>query len=450
MPYQNPDGRLPSENASKLGHVKVIKSEWVRSLIDDFEASEISVDLCNTVWKEFPEKSESFEDIWITDGSFSIIEAGNYPKKQLAFVKTALMKLDKMKIDAVDKKNPHPLQIKNLMSQTAEIHSTVLPLNNIRTSKGTNYDAVRNIIFDSMRIDENGQYYETLKWLAYEKWNPTSNEKSPGFKCPQCGNEKDIEGFPFDADKMDCPYCNKEVLLTDMLSFHLNMLEDYASVDIVSSYMLILETLMLFTPIRLYWERQDPKLESTLFIKDGPLSLSSQYTKIVPKIRAFLQYAFDSGKTVHIIGCEKSGKFFDHLMSIKQFAPPANKDDKPHYSVLSHKYIVEEVQRRARSQNQYGSRTNWGEKVYVKLEPNTCIVLNIPTGDYNISDNFPIDADMIGLDRILATIPSLISRKFEGALYPIELANSVASMSSYPSAKILERYVEEKVIQKQK
>lgn len=42
----------------------------------------------------------------------------------------------------------------------------------------------------------------------------------------------------------------------------------------------------------------------------------------------------------------------------------------------------------------------------------------------------------------MATLPSLISRKFEGALYPIELANGVASMSSYPSAKILERFIE--------
>jgi glucose dehydrogenase len=42
--------------------------------------------------------------------------------------------------------------------------------------------------------------------------------------------------------------------------------------------------------------------------------------------------------------------------------------------------------------------------------------------------------DLIGLSRILATIPALVSHKFEGALYPVELANGIASMSSYPSA----------------
>lgn len=43
--------------------------------------------------------------------------------------------------------------------------------------------------------------------------------------------------------------------------------------------------------------------------------------------------------------------------------------------------------------------------------------------------------------RILATLPSLISRKYEGALYPVELVNGIASMSDYPSAKILQDFV---------
>ena len=29
--------KLPGETASKLGHLNVVKSEWVRSLIEDFE-----------------------------------------------------------------------------------------------------------------------------------------------------------------------------------------------------------------------------------------------------------------------------------------------------------------------------------------------------------------------------------------------------------------------------
>lgn len=89
-------------------------------------------------------------------------------------------------------------------------------------------------------------------------------------------------------------------------------------------------------------------------------------------------------------------------------------------------------------------KSNWGEKVYVKLDPDTALVLNIPTGKYSGNPQFPQQDDLVGFGRIMATLPDLISRRHEGALFPVELANGVASMSSYPSAKILQRFIESK------
>ncbi|AOT68327.1 hypothetical protein [Geosporobacter ferrireducens] len=445
MPYSSVNGNLPNESASKLGHLNVIKSSWVKSLIEDFEYVETSteIDTRRTNWKEFDSNSDPLMNIWAVDGSFVKVTAGNHPPKEVAFIKTALLMVDKVKIELIDPKCPHPLQIRDIMDNSALFHSTVFPLNNIRTSKGNNYDAVRHIIFDSLQIDENGAYYETLKWITYKKWD-TLKDISPNFQCPSCA--KVIDGFPYDSDTMKCPYCHNDVLLTDMLGFHLDMIEDSAPESVASAYMLIVETLMLFTPIRLLWDYSDHALISnTLFIKDGPLSLASQYSKLVPNIRIFMQFAKDKGRPVHIIGCEKSGKFFDHLISIENNVPPHSRNEKMHYFVLPHQYILDEVQRRPLSENQYGSRTNWGEKIYVKAEPGTFMVLNIPTGFYNSANDFPKDADIIGLNRILQTIPSLISRKHEGALFPIELANGIASMSSYPSAKILERYMDSNI-----
>ncbi len=145
---------------------------------------------------------------------------------------------------------------------------------------------------------------------------------------------------------------------------------------------------------------------------------------------------------MHIIGQEKTGRFADHLASIARFASPQAQGDKPTCAVLSHEYVRREVYRASGLDYPYGQRTNWGEKVYIKLDPGTYVVLNVPTGDYNENPAFPVRSDLIGLERILGTIPSLISRKHEGALFPIELANGIASMSSYPSAKILQRFLE--------
>ena len=218
--------------------------------------------------------------------------------------------------------------------------------------------------------------------------------------------------------------------------------EESAPDSVASSYMLVMEHLMLFTAIRVLWGFSDKSLVSeTLFIKDGPLTLRSQYSKLVPNIRAFLEFSNEMNRPVHIVGQEKSGAFVDHLASIVRFASPHERGQSASYAVLSHEFVRREVYRSPDLSNPYGKRTNWGEKAYLKLDPGTYLVLNIPTGEYLDNATMPTDVELIGLSRILATLPSLVSHKFEGALFPIELANGIASMSSYPSATILQRFI---------
>lgn len=443
MPFTAGD-RLPGESASKLGHLTVIESPWVKALVQDFERADTDdTDKSETPWVEFdPEATRPLGKVWAVDGSFVPIRSQENPPREVAFVKTALLTVDRAKIDMLDKDHPHPLHLQDVMTGSGLFHATVFPLKNVRTSLGTNYETIRQIVHDSIQMDENGKYYETLKWLAYQKWLPGPTS-SPSFACPHC-NEVLPDGLSADADDEPCQNCTHEVFLTDLLGFHLDMGEDSAPDSIASSYMLMMEHLMLFTPIRLCWTSTDRKIFSdTLFIKDGPLTLRSHYSKLVPRIRAFIQHAKDQNRPVHIIGQEKTGRFKDHLASIARFAPPAHRGGTPAYAVLPHRYVREEVYRSPDLSNPYGLRTNWGEKLYLKLDPGTFMVLNVPTGDYNPEPEFPSPSDLIGLDRILATIPSLVSHKFEGALFPIELANGIASMSSYPSARILERFLEE-------
>ena len=443
MPYGQ-GSRLPGEPASKLGHLAVVQSEWVKALVTEFETttSEGS-DLSGTVWTSFtPEEVIPFSRVWAVDGSYVSVRSEGTPAREVAFVKTALLVVDRARLDAIDKENPHPLLLQDVLTGSAIFHATVFPLKNIRTSLGSNYDAVRHIIRDSMRIDEEGAFYETLKWLSYQKWRSPPTQ-SPAFNCPHCHSEIQ-NGLPVDADDGICGGCGGTVFLTDMLGFHLDMDEASAPDSVPSAYMLIMEMLMLFTAIRIFWGHSDKGLVSeTLFIKDGPLTLRGQYSKMVPAIRAFFQFAKDQGRSVHIVGQEKSGAFFDHLVSIARFPEPHTKDDPMSFAVLSHEYVRREVYRSPDLENPYGKRTNWGEKLFVKLDPGTYMVLNVPTGDYVSEGGFPHASDLIGLDRILATLPSLVSRKYEGALFPIELANGIASMSSYPSARILQRFIEE-------
>jgi hypothetical protein len=437
MPYSE-GTRLPGESASKLGHLAVVQSDWVKALVGEFENTRpLTADPSATIWTPFDASSSNpLRNVWAVDGSFVTIESTERPPKEVSFVKTALLTVDRTRLDAIDKEQPHPLLLQDVLTGSAIFHATVFPLKNVRTSLGSNYDAVRHIVRDSINIDENGAFYETLKWIAYQKWG-LGRSSSPSFECPHC-HHKIESGLPHDADSGNCPNCKKVVFLTDMIGFHLDMDEDSAPESVSSAYMLIMEHLMLFTAIRLLWHHSDKRvLSDTLFIKDGPLTLRSQYSKLVPSIRAFLQFAKESQRPIHIIGQEKSGAFFDHLHSIARFASPHVRGEKPHYAVLSHDYVRREVYRSPDMSNPYGGRTNWGEKLYLKVDPSTLLVLSVPTGNYHPRGDFPREDDLIGLKQILATIPSLISHKFEGALFPI------ASMSSYPSAKILQRFVED-------
>ena len=340
----------------------------------------------------------------------------------------------------MDPVNPHPLKLKSLMDKSAIHHATVLPLKNVKTSKGSNYDAVRYIIYESIKVDEEGVFFETLKWIIYKKWNE-KHENSPGFECPHC---KTIikEGLEYNLDKSICKLCNNEVLITDILGFHLDMDEEYAQDKVVSSYMSIMEHLMLFTPIRLLWEHKDKSVISkTLFIKDGPLSLNSQYTKLVPNIREFISFSVKEKRPIYILGCEKSGIIFEHMIDIIRYSKKFEKG-KILYKILTHGYIDKEIKGINSRTGSYGERGNWGEKILVKVDETTSIVINIPVEAYKRDPNAPLESDVVGLNRILNTIPSIISKKYEGALLPVELANGIASLSDYPSAKILKEYIE--------
>ncbi|HEY7118993.1 MAG TPA: hypothetical protein VH475_20550 [Tepidisphaeraceae bacterium] len=446
MGYSKGAGGGSRQPASKIGHLDVVNSQWVRDLVQQFErAPGVANAVDSTPWRSFdPTATEPLNVVWAADGSFVPVTSQDSPPREVAFVKAALLTIDRARLGRIDPQHPHPILLQDIMRTCGVQHATAFPLRNIGTTLGSNYDAVRHIAHESILRDQHGAFHATLKWLCYREWSghPTA---SPAFQCPHLtgvdGEPHDVPGLPPSVDGGGCPVCRRPVFLTDVFGLHMEMGEDQAPASIASAYMAIMEHLMILTAVRLSWQHTDPQfVTNALFIKDGPLTLRGQYSKLVDPIREFLQHAKQVGRPVHIIGQEKSGAFFDHLAAIARHAPPHAAGEQPTYHVLSHDYVRREVQRAPNLANPYGFKTNWGEKVYVKLEPSTDLVLSVPTGAYHSDASFPSAGDLIGLPRILASLPGLISRKYGGGLYPVELADGIASLSSYPSAEILRRF----------
>jgi hypothetical protein len=213
------------------------------------------------------------------------------------------------------------------------------------------------------------------------------------------------------------------------------MQEDYAPNQVASDYMAISETLMILTPIRYFWENNKEVLMDCLFVKDGPLSLRATLAKLAAPIRRFFKYAKENGVEVAMIGQEKTGAFFDHLQLIGSSAPNGS------IFIPDNDYIRNEIQH-SNLIGIYGTDTNYGAKTFIKYNDYHKMVINIPTGERGEFVQKPSISNLIAINNIIATLPKILSNRYEGALLPIELANGIASLSTYPSAKVLELFTE--------
>jgi len=430
MPYRA-GKRLPGEHASRLGHLDVLKSDLVKKLVENFKEVVQTTTTTNIQWESIPSGGEILPLVFGIDGSMQVIESETYPHKALAFVKTALLRIDRVALSSIDDESPHPFALRDILSDSALYHATVFPLRHVVVPGMSIYDAIRQTIFESVKdASLNGEPMETLKWIAYEKWDG-KQKQLPLFECPHC--EETVATLPYDAEEGFCPKCNGNLFLTDMLGFHQEMAPDSAPDTVATAYMSIHETLLLFTGIRYFWENNKNLLSNCLFVKDGPLSIRAQYSKIVNPIRRFLAFSRDQGHPVHLIGQEKTGAFADHLQLIGNNAPVHS------IFIPGDQYIKEQIQHRPNRGAPYGKDTNYGAKVFVRINHFHQMVLNIPTGEYVKN---PALSNLIGAQRIFTTLPTILSSRFEGALLPIELANGVASLSTYPSAQILKVFAE--------
>lgn len=436
MPYQG-SNKLPAERAGRLGHLDVLKSPLVQQLCESFETTDFVPPTVAAGWREIPQSNDDLRLVFGIDGSLQVIVGETPPHKALAFVKTALLRLDRSVMDSIDRENPHPYALRDMLEGAAMYHATVFPLRYVVIPGITTYNAIRTVIYESLKDDSLGsEPMETLKWIAYEKWSGKQKDL-PLFECPHCHANRAT--LSYDAEVGSCPACGGELYVSDMLGFHLEMSEDSAPDSVASDYMGIHETLMLFTGIRYFWNTNRDILKRCLFVKDGPLSIRAQYSKLVEPIRHFLGAARWEGIDICIVGQEKTGAFADHFALIGNEAPSNS------IFVPGHEYIRREVQHRPVEGADYGRDTNYGAKVFYKFDNRHRLVLNIPTGPFTRD---PQPDDLIGFRSIFATLPTLFSSRFENGLLPIELAHSVASLSTYPSAQILSMFADHQMAQK--
>lgn len=160
----NSTSNSPFEYASKLGHLDVIESEWVKSLVKDFESNfyEVSQNEKDGWVQAKLEGITKLKHFWAVDGSYVTVSSNTTPPREVSFVKAGLLSIEQSKLNRIDKEQPHPLLLKDLLAKSAVHHSTVFPLRNIKTSMGSNYNSIRHIVRDSLKLDQKGIFMKLL------------------------------------------------------------------------------------------------------------------------------------------------------------------------------------------------------------------------------------------------------------------------------------------------
>lgn len=420
-------GRLPIERASKLGHVKIIQEPRIQRLLEVFESTS------DEQRPEFGELSGSLdlddvgklENVVAVDGSQACIPNVVLSHKRIGFISASAIFLTRSEIAAL-KEDPivDPRVLAARMEDNTNSIAAALPLGGMAIPGESVVSTLRNTIDEVLRYTG---LYETLRFLVSREWLP-NYDMQEHMGCISCGVDFNI---PRSSLAFQCPSCGCRHTLGDYLQLVSTSPEDWAKEEVVIGLRNVLETLLLFSFIILYRNRPTV-LKRTLFIKDGPLLLRAQLSRLIEPIREFLSYLHGNGRSLHIVGIEKTGDLVDHVPFIKNvLTSPGD------YFLPSVQYLHERIQGVPFAENVYRNRVQYGNKIVIRLGSDHVIAANVPTGEFRMA---PALTDLYGVHESMALLSELTSFSYENALIPLVLANRAASISMRPSGDILETF----------
>jgi hypothetical protein len=369
------------------------------------------------------------------DGSLSTIPNTLAPHKTLSYIKIAALNISLEELEKAQAPIVNPDMVHQLLSTHADTESTVLPLGNIRVPGKTLLESERQAIETTFKKFQGGSLYETLRYLVSQEWDPDPAAWQPGaaerphFRCPFCSSDVT---FPRSQFAFACSACGRDLSLCDYMGLLMEVNETSNDASIAFNLMSVLEHLLLFTYVRVLVEKGPRFHERVLLLKDGPLMLRGQYSRLVDPIRAYLHHLERNGKQLFIAGVEKDGAFAEHIEEIKHWFGGGGK-----FFLPDNRYILERIKHSGSAATQYGEKVLYGSKLYYAVNQRNILVLNVPHYAANAKPS-----DLPALNRIAKTLDCLVSRQYQNALLPIVAVNRIASMSFYPSNNILERFTE--------
>jgi hypothetical protein len=441
MGYSSKSGRKPFEYASKSAHGYIINDPAVNQFLGKCHfpksSGEIALPKENLVSiKDLT--SNPIDNIVAIDGGISEVTVKKeFPSSTLTFFQFGALVFKLSDLEELEEKpfiDPEDIAELNNIQRL----KFAFPTKNITyQNEVTLINSARRAIYDFCRNEpDDGKLIETLKWLVAEEYSldiPTYDLAN----CPVCSHPSvRLEFSQMSDDYMfDCPYCHKEIFLTDVFRLHEAIDNEIGAGGVIAYVTTLLEQLILVHLIKVILETKPSLLDHTLFIKDGPLAFFGQTANLHKPMRRLINY-LQKHNNLFLAGLEKSGSFVEHADQVAKLIP------KNTALILDNDYIYKYIiPGHADPNNAYGRTTYYGNKLIYKTPEGQVHVVSIPTKDALVT---PSSSDFKNLDVILANIAKLKCDMYDSALLPVALANKLISLSDHPSSVILEKFAKER------
>ena len=433
------------ERGSRISHSYIVNDDEVKKYLSECEIPVETKDVkLNESLKHnitFPEVN-TIEYIIAVDGESTTIPVKKrFPSSLITFLQFGSLLIKSSDLDTMEAKPfISPSDINKL--KKIEREKFVLPTKNVSLKKGIDFkNTVREAIHNFFKRNHSGSssLLETVYWLIFEVYNPTSHKESYNLsQCPHCGT-KDInllkEKIVIPNYAWECTHekCKREILITDVFRLFEKVDPDLGAIGIISYLESLTETFLIIHTIKFLLELQEGLIDNFLFVKDGPLSFGGETANMHKPMHDLLNYLSLKNK-INLIGVETSGPFVDHAKQIE------DQLDSGQVFLLNNEHIYTYIQVGNHKEQQYGSSSYYSGKFIYKSMEGRLYVLTLPVANHKTYYNQPEINDLKNIQEILMTIDKLKCDIYENALIPVAIANKLISLTNHPSTEILQRF----------
>lgn len=430
MPYQG-------ERASRLGHVDLVRNPVVAQAlsrwrpagqgegtdpvaasrivpVDELDGPVLPVDRTLTV-----------------DGSCSeLAVSDDHPTVKVGFLRVAATLLDLTRYDAARTgRFVDPAALASAQRQSS--FDAALPGVRLVAPGSTGVDTWRDELdgfLATTRVDEAaGTTLEDALFLLYGRDGEPA-DTLPLDLCPGCGETFPAgREIPVPRDGGACPACGTVVLPADVLRTHLEYDQVGSSTAGLIRVMNVAERLT--TVAYLHLLRDDPALDGTLFVTDGPLAmfgptkvLARHYARFLSDLARHRQARGMYGPL--LVGVEKTGAFAEHARAVRERIEPGS------VMTLPLEAITALLGRPFH--NDYGRNYLYGRRFVHRTGDGTVLTLTVPA----VPGVHPYAEDGSGEDlaayptlrSVCTALDGLTTSRHEDAIVPVVMAHGAASL----------------------